>query len=132
MSEYVMSSIVKTFLTDTITSVAQLELLLLLRTSYPKCWTIDQLVAELRVERGWAAQQLELFRGAGLATRDEQSPPAYCYGPATSQLEQTVSAVAQDYLLHRVSVTEFIYSKPSATLRAFADAFRLRKDPPNG
>ena len=132
MSQYVMSDIVRRFLSEFIGSVAELELLLLLRTSLPMCWTVPQLVAELRVDSDWATRQIDAFCKAGLAAGNDEQPAAYCYRPTTPHLEHAVAAVAQDYLLHRVSVIEYIYSRPNETLRVFAEAFRLRKEPPRG
>lgn len=132
MPQHSMDDAVKEFLSERIASVAQLELLLLLRTSLPKRWTVGQLVDELRVETDWAGQQLEFFARVGLVTRDAQQPPTYCFEPSSPELERTVTQVAQEYLLHRVSLIEFIYSRPRDNLRAFADAFRLRKEPPRG
>jgi hypothetical protein len=56
----------------------------------------------------------------------------YHFAPATSELEAGVVAVAQAYLTRRVAVIEMIYARPSDNLRAFSDAFRLRKEPPSG
>jgi hypothetical protein len=90
-------------------------------------------VGELRVEPAWANQQLTALAENGLlVSQVAPGQPAFRFSPRTPELEQAVTAVAQDYLLHRVSVIEFIYSRPSDTIRAFADAFRLRKDPPRG
>ncbi len=132
MSRYSMSDEVRRFLSETIASVAQLELVLLLRTSVPKRWTVAQLVEELRVDGDWASKQLEALCREGLSSKEGEGPPTYFYRPASTSLEQTVSAVAQDYLLNRVAVIEFIYGRQRDTLRLFADAFRLRKDPPRG
>jgi hypothetical protein len=132
MSKYVMSDGVARFLTSFIGSVAELELLLLLRTSLPRCWTVAQLVEELRVDADWAVRQIDRFCTSGLAASDGQQPPAYCFRAMTPHLDEAVTAVAQDYLVHRVSIIEFIYSRPSDTLRVFAEAFRLRKEPPHG
>jgi hypothetical protein len=84
------------------------------------------------VDADWAARQIDAFCRAGLATGNDEQPRGYRFRPVTPHLEHAAAAVAQDYLLHRVSVIEFIYSRPSQTLRVFADAFRLRKEPPLG
>lgn len=120
------------FIDQFISSVAQLEALLLLRTDPQRAWSPGELARELRLDAAWAFAQLEYLLSAGLLHRNPGESPSYQYRPRDSQLEQTVTKVAQSYIVNRVSVIERIYSKPSENIRAFADAFRLRKESSNG
>jgi hypothetical protein len=119
------------FIAQYITSVAQLEMLLLLRTNPTESWSADQLARELRVEPQWASVQLQQLCDSGLAERQSQPVPSYRYKPSTPALNDEVTALSRAYLIHRVSIIEAIYSKPSGSIRVFADAFRIKKDPPN-
>jgi predicted ArsR family transcriptional regulator len=116
------------FIAEYITSVAQLEMLLLLRTNPQQEWSVEELSRELRIEPAWASSQLRNLCDAGLLHCEEREKPTYCYRPRTAELDGAAAAVAQAYLLHRVSVVELIYSDSNSTIRAFADAFKLRKD----
>ena len=134
-----LSSAALRFLDDHITSVAQLELLLLLRTSPDRDWTLDDLVRELRVEAAWAGQQLRYFTDQGLVdggapptVAASEAPTAWRYRPKTDELATSVTALAQAYLLNRVSLIERIYGRPNNSIRALADAFRVRRNPPHG
>lgn len=119
------------FVAEYITSVAQLELLLLLRTDPARIWSAASLAGELRVDAAWAQAQLQAMGDAGLLKCASPPTTGFQFGPARPEVEQALTAVAQAYLVNRVSVIELIYSKPSGeNLRAFSDAFRLRKDPP--
>jgi hypothetical protein len=121
------------FIADHIGSVAQLELLLLLRTTAMRRWTVEDLSRELRIEPAWAHAQLIPFCDIGLVRCHEAaSEKTYTYDPARDDLRDLITAVAQAYLLHRVSVIELIYGKPTQSIRAFADAFKFRKEPPRG
>ena len=123
----------KRFIADFIGSVAQLELLLLLRTTAPRRWTVQELSNELRVEVKWARAQLLHFCDCGLVRPDDSAgETTFMYEPAREELRTQVTAVAQAYLLHRVTVIEAIYSKPPQSIRAFADAFKFRKEQPRG
>jgi len=51
----------------------------------------------------------------------------YRYAPESPDLADTVDALATAYSRHLVAVTEIVHAKPSKGVRAFADAFRLRK-----
>jgi hypothetical protein len=122
-----------------------------MRTTPGRAWTPEALARELRVDRAWADAQLRAFAaarlvrpdpphdGAGPAPADGRSGGgggeggAFVFAPATPDLERDVTAAAQAYLLHRVRVIEIIYAaRPSAAVQSFADAFRLRRDPPHG
>lgn len=119
------------FVAEHISSVAQLEMLLLLRTNPSESWTASQMAREMRMDAAWAEARLKELHARGLLERSEQGDPAYRYQPRTPELERAVTAVSRAYLLQRVSIIELIYSKPSDSIRVFADAFRLKKDRPN-
>jgi hypothetical protein len=120
-------SIARRFIADHIASVAQLEALLLLRTNPRQTWTSAELARELRVEPDWAAAQLADLCDRGLLELQAGEPASFSYKPRTRPLEEAVTAVAQAYLVHRIRVIELIYAKPPGGLRAFSDAFLLRK-----
>lgn len=120
------------FIAEHITSVAQLELLLLLRTTPDEWWSSDALARELRMEASWMEGTLGTLHAKGLCARSHDAPIRYQFAPASPALEQAVTIVARAYILHRVSIIEAIYSKPSASIRVFADAFKLKKEPPHG
>jgi hypothetical protein len=119
------------FLADHIESVMELELLLLLRSDPARLWTPATLAHELKIDPVFAAAQLDKFYAhrllAGEARTDEPGA-AYRYAPASGELDATVAAVAAAYASHRVSMIGLIFSKPTSTLKTFADAFRIRKD----
>ena len=91
-----------------------------------------ELSNEMRVEEAWVEAQLKDLRDVGLLDQSGDTQAAYRYSPKSAELERAVTSVAQAYLLHRVRVIEMIYSKPSGMIRDFADAFKLRKEPPHG
>jgi hypothetical protein len=121
----------RAFILDNISSVAQLEALLLLRRSGTE-WTLDALHRELRVEREGAAAQLTALVRSGLASMRAGAEPAYRYAPREKRAADLVDALAAAYEDRRVTVIGTIYSRPSDTIRSFADAFRLRKDEDDG
>jgi hypothetical protein len=126
---------VRRLIIEQINSVAQLELLLLIRMNAQTQWTAAQVSREMRVEAPWSASQLEYLATRGLVERvpaSEGSETSYRSRQRSDELEQTMAALAQAYLLHRVRVIELIHSKPSQSIRAFADAFRIRKESNGG
>ena len=121
---------VRAFIADYVGSVVQLETLLLLHGAPGREWTADDVAATLRVDRNWADAQLDAICHQGLAEcRDASAPaPRYRYAPRTAQLRAAIDALAKAYAERRVTVIGLIFAKPADNLRAFSDAFRLRKD----
>jgi hypothetical protein len=125
-----LSDQVRALLLGTIESIAQLETLLLLHQDATGTWDAARVAAELRVEARSAEAQLVALAERGLLRAE---PRGWRYGPATPELARAVDALAADYEKRRVSVVEFLYSKPAVDkLRVFADAFRLREDDSDG
>src|SRR5688572_15327976 len=123
---------VQAFVASHIDSAVQLELLLLLHRTRGTSWDPSRVATELKIDAGWAASQLARLREQGLLRCSAQPPLVYEYGPGTADLDEAVAALATAYADRRVSVISLIYSKPTDNLRAFADAFRLRKERPDG
>jgi hypothetical protein len=119
------------FLHHYISSVAQLEILLLLQTNAQQAWPLERIVRELRTDPTGTAHELDQLCRNGLLQQDDSKD--YFYLPANEELRANVVALAQAYLLRRVTVIGLIFAKPSdGSLRAFSDAFRLRKGPNDG
>jgi hypothetical protein len=133
LAEEAIPSDVRALIAEHIDSVAQLEALLLMQAAGPGSgdWDAEALGRELRINRDWAASQLQHLCAHGLLDCD--SPPAgtrFRYAPKTPELAAAVEGLARAYAERRVSVIGLIFSKPIDKIRSFADAFRLRKDPP--
>ncbi len=119
---------VRLFLEERIHSVAQLELLLLLKSDPGKAWAAPDASRTLAVPLEMAATHLSELQVAGLLSASGGSQPSFRYQPASSDLEHLVESLATVYQERRVSVITLIYSKPVDKVRTFADAFRFRKD----
>lgn len=131
MTEGMISPQLKQFITDYIDSVSQLEILLLLQTNPQQVWSAEVMARELRIEPTGAAQELTQLAAKGFLAPAPDNPATYHYAPRTPELQANVVALAQAYLVRRVTVISLIFSKSTDKLRVFADAFRIRKEPPN-
>jgi hypothetical protein len=114
------------FLGENIESVLALELLLLLRNDPSRAFTSSDLAHQLKIDSAHAEAQLAGFCQRGLLSRGEATPTTYRYAPQSAQIDATVAAVAAAYATHRVTIIGLIFSKPTSTLKTFADAFRIR------
>jgi hypothetical protein len=115
---------VRRFIASHIVSVAQLEVLLLLRAAADKEWTATEvaraLVTQPEAAAGWLADLAE----RELAT---ESGGRYRYAPPGADVERTVDALAESYAKYRVAVIGLIFGRPSERVTRLADAFRIRR-----
>lgn len=132
MGDEGVSEEIRRFIFAHIASVAQLETLLLLQTNARQEWTVDMIARELRIEPAGAQEQLNGLCSSGLVVQNAGNPALYHFAPKTPDLQAATVALAQAYLIRRVTVIGLIFAKPSEKIRVFSDAFRFRKDPPNG
>lgn len=123
---------VQELIEEHITSVAQLEVILLLRLAPERWWTVEALNTELRSSPTWLAKILHDLCVRGIVERKTNGEALFRYYRKTADLAAKVDALAQAYLIHRVRVIEAIYSKPSDGVRSFMDAFDFRKGKSDG
>lgn len=116
------------FIAKHINSVEQLEILLLLHAHPQREWTADAVAQELRTDPKSAAMRLDDLRTRGLLSVASNTDHVYQYAPASVQMAHAVDLLKEAYAERRVSVIEFIFSRPVDNIRVFADAFRIKKD----
>lgn len=119
---------VRTLIVERISSVVQVEVLLLLHADRARVWSAADVATQLRIDPAGADAQLAGLVAQGLIQRVDgpAANPEYQY--VASPHDAAVAELAQAYNDLRVSVISLIYSKPSDTLKTFADAFRIRKE----
>jgi predicted ArsR family transcriptional regulator len=121
---------VRTLLAERIESISELETLLLLHRTEPIEWDARQLATELRIEVRAADHHLAALTARELLAYSEvDGEVRYRFAPATEAIARAVSGLAAAYEKRRVAVVQAVYSRPTDTIRVFADAFRLRKGP---
>lgn len=104
--------------------------MLLLFADAGKEWSALEVSRTLYTRLESAAAQLQtLHRAKLLLVIEGGESPNYRFHAASPEAA-TVADLEKVYKTRRVSVISFIYSKPTDPLRAFSDAFRLRKDEP--
>ena len=126
------SAPIRAFLSANINSVVRLEVLLLVHGAEGRAWTAADVAAALRVDPRWVQADLdELCRRELLECDRSGSPPTFRYRPTSDTDRRHIDALAAAYHSHRVAITRMIF-QPKAVdpLRSFADAFRVRKEPP--
>ena len=115
------------FLNEHIESVEQLEVLLLLHRAGASEWTADMVAAALYTQPASAARRLAALHEHGLIEQTRPDPAAYRFVLDGSGSNEMIDALADTYRERRVAVVTAIASKPMENVRAFSDAFRLRR-----
>ncbi|MFO7178436.1 MAG: hypothetical protein DIU78_007040 [Pseudomonadota bacterium] len=116
-----------------ITSVEQLEVLLLLREHADREWSASAVSEEIRTSERSAAARLADLRTRGfLTSREDAGVTLYRFDPLTDTLRRAVASLSQVYRERRYTIIDLIFSKPIDRLRVYADAFRIRKDDSDG
>lgn len=118
---------VQQFLGDPIDSVETLEILLLLRRSPDTFWSSDAVAQQLAIRPQLSARKLADLEHGKLLVRGKETG-AYRYAPAEEARRAAIDELALAYEEQRIVVINAIYSGNVERLRAFADAFRLKKD----
>jgi hypothetical protein len=118
---------VRAFVRDHIRSLEQLEILLLLLKDETRSWSAEAAARELRTTTASAAARLEEMASRNLLDVRIAEQIFYRYAPVSPALDAAAKETARAYKERPVAVTTAIYSQPEDEIRAFADAFRIRK-----
>lgn len=122
------SAKVDRFIVDEIDSVPHLEALLLLWRSAPQPFSAAQIAEKLYISAAEGAGIVEDLHRRGLIGREHNSAPTFFYDPQNESRNRLMEAVDTTYRRELIRISGIIHSKPSAGVRAFANAFRFRKD----
>jgi hypothetical protein len=123
---------VQAFLLEHIESYEQLEILLLLRLEATEIWSEARISARLGLSATLTADALSALLAHGLVRRQGE-PPRCVFAPRSEALDQVVTELARSYASQRLEILKLMSANAikrmrTDALRAFADAFVLRKD----
>lgn len=113
------------FLDEQIFSVAQLEVLLLVRAARGDVVSLEGIARESYLPAKSIQPWLDALVGRGLL---ESADEGYRFAPADDALRGTLDQVADCYARRRVTLTRHVYTSKEDPAQRFSDAFRFRKD----
>ncbi len=116
---------VRRFVLSNITSVSQLEALLLMRSEAARAWPLSTLAQRLYIAERAAGALLEELCGAAMLVRDAD---CYLYRPASPEMAATIDALAAAYPRHLIEIARMIHARLDRKAQQFVNAFTLRKD----
>lgn len=112
------------FLEANIRSVTQLEILLLLRR-HDRAWGVEEVARELRSSTEIVRRHLEQLEAKDLL-RDQGA--TYRYDASNREQDSLLKNLSDLYQSHRSRIIDLIYAEKVPAMRAFADAFKIKKD----
>jgi hypothetical protein len=121
---------VRSFLVERVHSLLTLDLLLLMRADPARRWSLNDLSRELRCGQDWLNAELPALVQQTLVR--EAEPGTFSYNPSNMPADSILGWLANAYPQWRFSIIQAIYGRPDDPVRSFADAFRLRKERPDG
>ena len=127
MSPPAFSEALRAFIREHISSVEQVEVLLLLYRTSPREWSAVTVGRELRIDPVSAARRLADFHEHGLVSvRLTDQAILYWYEGSSPPDDRMIAELDREFRDRRTSLISLIFASPSDDLQAFADAFRLR------
>lgn len=115
------------FIARSIDSIETVEILLLLARTPDTYWTAEALESHLGMRSGSGAdRRLAFLAENGLVVRGASG--GYRYAAASDEQRQLVADLAVAYSERRAAVVNTVFSENLARLRAFAEAFRVKRE----
>lgn len=110
-------------------SMVHIELLLLLFRTGPRSWAPQELALELRTSPDLVVAAIEDLKTARLVEPEPgANPPRHRFDASQTSAIQAVATLQTIYDRRPVTLIKALYQRPSTSVQAFADAFRLRSD----
>lgn len=113
------------FIARHIQSVEKLEILLLFFREPARSWPLSEILQQIQSSQSSVNQKIDSLIAEGFVTREKADTFKFQAKPA---LETQVAALDAAYRQRRIKVIEAIFSKTTEELRAFSDAFKIRKE----
>jgi len=113
------------FIRDHVDTIETLEILLLLQRGPDTYWTGSAIDSHIGMKEGTADKRLQGLVRSGLVARGTSG--GYRFMPQKEEQRELVSMLATAYGERRASVVNTVFSENLARLRAFSDAFKVKK-----
>jgi len=119
----------KKFMDENIDSVEQLEILRLVGEDPGKEWDAASLAREVQTPLQTLAAHIAALQARGLVRTAPRGAEQVCaYGPRTPELDVMLGRLLKTYRERPVTMIKMVYARAQSALKAFADAFRVRKE----
>lgn len=114
------------FIARYVDSVETLETLLLLKRSSETFWMTSAIESHLGLKSGNAEKRLQGLLQNGFVVKGMSGGYRYC--PERAEDDVQVAELAVAYAERRAAVLNFLFSDNLSSLRAFANAFKVKSE----
>jgi len=114
------------FVTDHVRTLAELQLLIAIIQSDDRWWDASAAARESGLSLQEARRALDHFGAHNLLDIRITGDVRYQYRPGTSELRESAEACAAAYRTRPLDLAQLV-TGPAASVRDFADAFRVRR-----
>jgi DNA-binding MarR family transcriptional regulator len=119
---------IEQFIGQHIESLAELEMLLVIRREPERSWSCIELARQLYVTTEVCTGIVGDLERRGFVLRDAADAELIRYRSGGPETDRLIDRLAGLYQERRVAVITQIYSKPVKKVQTFADAFRFRRE----
>lgn len=116
----------KAFLEQRLSSLDQMEVVMLLRADPARSWTAPEVASALRTAPESAAMRLFLLASGGLIAFEPSAIPRYRYASVDDETNSMLQELSDVLTANREAVLAALES-PRDPIRSFSDAFKLKK-----
>jgi hypothetical protein len=117
------------FMDQNVESIDQLEILRVLGEDREREWDVGSLAGAVQARPQAVRAHLAAMQSRGLLTTMTREAGLACrYGAGAAELDHLVDRLLQMYKERPVTMIKMVYQRARDPLRAFADAFRIRKE----
>ena len=116
----------KAFLEQRLSSLDQIEVVMLLRADSGRSWTAPEVAAALGTAPETAAMRLFLLASGGLIAFEPSAIPRYRYASVDPETDSMLQELSETLAANRDAVMAAVES-PRDPIRSFSDAFKLKK-----
>jgi hypothetical protein len=117
---------VRDLIARSIDSVESIELLALLHRSADTFWAPEAAAQRLGIGPDIARKKLNALADSALLSR-ASGTGAFRYAPSEASVRSAVDDLVEAYVKYRIGVVNTIYAANLDRLKAFTDAFKLKK-----
>ncbi len=115
------------FILQRISTVTELEALLIMSADESREWSVDDIASRVYVATPSSAAVLHSLHQRQLIDSADGGAH-YRFSPASDEERQTVRQTAEAYRSHLIPIATLIHRKASNPVQEFARAFSLKKD----
>jgi hypothetical protein len=116
------------FVAEAFASVEDVEILLFLRQKPTEALSASTVARRLSLAPDLASERMRGLHALGLLAARDEGVRFYRYAPTRPGAEPAMDEVAEVYARRPAAVLSVLVAARSRSVRAFSDAFRLRKD----